>query len=131
MRYISRMFGYEDRSCITVAPRGNGTNMLKDWSQHRQVIHFDLDQASSKEALKHKLKLQAFCAVALLQSDSLGDLKSLMSVTRPIDSHVIVYLSQTIPTHNLIQNMNRPVVWALPLQVIAERQYNMFLNTCQ
>ncbi len=113
------MFDYDDKSCVTVVPSGNVTSLIKEWSQYRQVLQFNSGQPSLGP-IKKELKSQAFCAVALLRSDSLENLRSLMSVTRPIDRHVIVYMSHTMPNHALIQNMNRPVIWALPLKVIAQ-----------
>ncbi len=115
MRYISNLF---DESCINVVSTDAEAKLIEHLPKSRQMANLNLNDANEEDRIlfRNELKKGAFCAIAFLRSPGDGNvdqLKELLSVTKPIHTHAVVYFSQTLPDPSLLEVINRPLIWAL------------------
>ncbi len=57
------------------------------------------------------LRLNSFCVISVVETNSQVQLAKIIAVTRILDNHKIVYLGNRAPPQGVLTMINRPLIW--------------------
>ncbi len=108
--YLGQMFEDGDENCVTLIMEK--PDLADYWSKERQYIYLDSTNNSDPD-LSNQIKLNAFCLIGMSEGagNETTNLEALISLTKPIDTKVLIYFSDALPDLSILPTINRPVVW--------------------
>ncbi len=108
--YLGQMFEDGDENCVTLVMEK--PDLVDYWSKERQYIFLNSINHSDPD-LSKQIELNAFCLIGM--SKGVGNdtttLEALISLTKPIDTKVLIYFGEALPDLSILPTINRPVVW--------------------
>ncbi len=105
---IDKTFETSVRPCITLVPKGVNYDVGSQFGKMPSVLFepnvTTLDASNFVRLFDGGVK----CLISISGPETLGNI---LSMTRPVDNHVSLYLDNRQPSDELLVKINRPLVW--------------------